>query len=120
MSGFDAAYPWDDEPQHHTERLFRRTWRGMPLRSEWNAGPLRRHCQQCTSCGYRWDQTDFTYRGLAKVNGKEPPVMIHPVCWNCFMLDTQPERMAQSWASLDRPATGTKAAPALKALGGGR
>lgn len=120
MSGFDAVYPWDDEPQHHTERQYRRSWRGMPLRSEWNASPFRRSCQQCESCGYRWDQADFTYRGLTKVNGKEPPVMIHAVCWNCFMLDTQPDRMSAAWSSLDRPATGVKAAPTLKALGGGR
>lgn len=115
----ESAYPWGDEPSH-VETRYRRTWRGMPLRSEWNASPSLLHCRTCAHCGYKWDQHDFTYRGGARVNGQEPPVMVHEVCWNCFMVETKPGEVEACWGSLERKATGTTRAPELRALGGGR
>lgn len=116
----NEAYPWVDDLAHHTERQFRRSWRGMPLRSDWNNRPGMMGCKTCVSCGYRWNQHDFTYRGNVLVNGQEPPVMVHERCWDCFMWDTQPERMERCFVALERGSVGTKHAPELKTLGGAR
>lgn len=115
----EGAYPWDEE-FHHTERQFRRSWCGMPLRSEWNASPFRRFCKTCLHCGYKWDAFDFRYRANTRVNGQPAPLLDHEVCWNCHQVETRPEDMRRLWDQLDRPATGTKRIAELKQLGGDR
>ena len=116
----DFEYPWTDEPR--TQREFKRSWRGMPLRSDWNARPYLRSCKQCTACGYRFYQNDFTYCGKVLVNGQAALPMEHDICWNCFMWETEPGQMDACCRSLDRGSTvgPTKRTPELKAVGGGR
>jgi len=113
-------YPWDDDGRS-VVREFRRNWKGMPLRSEWNTGPLRRNCQTCTSCGYRWDDIDFTYRGGVLVNGQPAQVSVHRTCWNCFMCENEPHQVRKHWEAVDRsnaPAVAArKETPKLKTLG---
>ena len=121
MRGYEeGSYPWNDAGTG-VEREYLRNWRGMPLRTDWNAGPLRRNCRTCTSCGYRWDDVDFTYRGAVLVNGEPAPVMLHKICWNCFMCETQPHQVRKHWEAVDRSSSGTPAArketPRLKTLG---
>ena len=105
----DEAYPWADGG-HSTEREYLRSWRGMPLRSEWNASPSLLSCRICTSCGYRWDEIDFTYQGDVLVNGHPPPVAIHRVCWNCFMCEKQPHQVRAYWCATDRAKVSSKTA----------
>ena len=114
--------PWPEDEHGTAEREYCRNWTAMPYRNEWNASPARMSCQICTSCGYRWDECDFTYRGAAKVNGQTPPVAVHSVCWNCHMCETQPHQVRKFWESLDRassPTLGnkTKETPRLRTLG---
>jgi hypothetical protein len=114
---YQEAYPWPDEG-HSTEREYLRNWKGMPLRSEWNSSPSLKHCQTCTSCGYKWDQVDFTYRG-AMLNGEAPAVAVHRICWNCFQCETNHEQTRKFWEAVDKPQTGStaKKTPQLKTMG---
>ena len=118
------AFSWPTEEHatgsHSTEREYLRNWRGMPLRTEWNASPSLKHCQTCKSCGYKWDEVDFTYRGAVFVNGNPPPVAIHQTCWNCFQCETNHEQTRKFWESADKPQVGStsKKAAELKPLGG--
>lgn len=115
---YQEAYPWPDEG-HSTEREYLRNWKGMPLRTEWNASPFRKGQQTCTSCGYKWDQLDFTYRGAVLVNGQQPEVALHPICWNCFMCENEPHQARQYWDTYDKPRVGStaKKTPQLKTMG---
>lgn len=116
----DEAYPWDDEPR--VMREFKHSWRGMPLRTDWNNRPFLRDCPLCPSCGYRFYDHCFVYRGGVLVNGKPAPLMQHQICWNCFMWDSDPGRMEACFTSMERTtAVGTaKRTPELKMVGGGR
>jgi hypothetical protein len=114
----EHAYPWEDDFSH-VERAFKHTWRGM-RRDEWNASPSLRGCQICPSCGYRWDEIDFTYRGLVLRNGEPAPLQVQLVCWNCWMLESQSDAVARMWDAADRPAVGAGSSKVqgLKSLGG--
>lgn len=116
---YRESYPWPDGG-HSTQRECLRNWRGMPLRTEWNASPFRSHQQVCESCGYKWDQVDFTYRGAVLVNGEAPPTAIHRVCWNCFQCETNHEQTRKFWEAVDKPQVGSvaKKTPELKQMGG--
>lgn len=120
-------FTWGDEgSQHNTQQEFRHNWQAMPPRDIWNADPLRKTCNTCPHCGYRWDQVDFTYRdgsGMT-VDGRFQlnPSALHTICWNCWMVEKQPEKVQKYWDAADRPAVGStsKKTAELKPLGGVR
>lgn len=116
----DHEHLWDDDPR--VMRQFRRSWRGMPLRSDWNNRPYLAHCKQCIACGYRFYSQDFTYRGKVLVNGQPAPLMEHETCWNCFMWDTDPGHMEACFGMLERASVAgpVRRTPELKSVGGGR
>lgn len=88
---------WDDPYGHATERAYKHgPWEGMPPRSEWNASTTLRGCQTCIECGYRWGQTDFTYRSHLS-----NPSETHTICWNCWMIDNNPEKVQAYWRAKD-------------------
>lgn len=95
----NEKYPWDNEP--HAEREYLRNWHGMPSRFDWNNRPTMRHCQQCRSCGYRWQTFDFTYRTLDKLNGESNPAMTHDICWNCYQCETNHAEVKRIWDGVD-------------------
>ena len=114
----DDAYPWDNEP--HTEREYLRNWKGMPSRFDWNNRPYMKHCQECKSCGYRWQAIDFTYRSFDKLNGKPGEVRTHNVCWNCYQCESNPMEVKKFWEKVDddKPRqVEKKAGPSLKSIG---
>lgn len=111
-------YPWDNEP--HVEREYLRNWQGMPSRYTWNSSPLRMHCRQCQSCGYRWDEFDFTYRSFDKLNGRQGDVRIHDICWNCYQCENNHGEVKRIWDGVDaakRSPTPEKKSGGLKSLG---
>jgi len=87
---------WDD-PYASVERAFKHgPWAGMPPRNEWNTSPMHRNHATCIECGYKWDQTDFTYRS----HPSNPPET-HNICWNCWMIDNNPEKVGKFWRAID-------------------
>lgn len=102
--------PWPDDehaPPPSVMKTYFRTWKGMPLRNDWNASPMRMYQRQCTRCGYKWDQVDFEYRDGSYTNGTPNPVAIHKVCWHCWMADTNHAQVRAYWESVDRNNTTT-------------
>ena len=96
MARYDEPYPFDDE-SHHTERSWKHgPWQGMDSRFVWNGSPNHRDDSVCIECGYKWGQHDFSYRAHPSM-----PVEVHSICWNCWMLDNNPEYMQKVWAKID-------------------
>ena len=86
---------WDD-PYGSVERSFKHgPWIGMD-RQNWNGSPNHRNDATCTECGYKWGHTDFRY-----ASHPSNPVEVHSICWNCWMLDNNPEYMKKLWANID-------------------
>lgn len=123
MSSYqDLPWPEDEHATGTTQKAYFRTWKGMPLRNEWNAAPFRKGCQTCKRCGYKWDQMDFTYKSGVIVNGQPEPMAIHDTCWNCWMCDTNHAQVRTFWEAADRQNTPPQAAKGpktgLKPIGG--
>lgn len=95
---------WEDqtEPYPTTQKTYFRTWKGMPLRKDWNSMPMHQGMQQCIRCGYKWGQTDFEYMDGSFTNGSPNPVAIHATCWNCWMSDTNHAQVRSFWDQVDR------------------
>ena len=106
---------WDD-PYGAPEREFKHgPWSGMPPRHIWNSSPNQAHSQTCIECGYRWGETDFSYRAHPS-----RPVELHQICWNCWMIDNQPETVQAHWAQVDSGKVKTKESKGgFKSLGDG-
>jgi|GEM_PF-6062703 len=118
---YDPA-SWPEDEHATVQREFKHNWKGMPSRSEWNSSPGSIGCQTCTGCGYRWNHFDFTYDTGALLNGKLMGPTTNQLCWNCYMVETQPRQVAKWWDIIDRnrsPGAAAKAkdAPRLKTLG---
>jgi len=119
--------PWPEDEHGSVvyptaQRDYHRSWRGMPLRKDWNNSPFHKGLQTCRRCGYKWDQQDFVYRDGSILNGEPSPAEIHETCWNCWMADTNSAQVNAIWDAVDRqnstpkPSVGSRAA--LKYVGG--
>lgn len=87
---------WDD-PYGPTSREFKHgPWHGMPPRNEWNSSVNHSHMTPCIECGYKWGETDFSYRAH-----HSRPVERHLICWNCWMIDNNPEQVRACWSKVD-------------------
>jgi hypothetical protein len=93
---------WDDPPESVQREFKHGPWSGMPTRHEWNSSPNHTHMLPCEECGYKWGETDFSYRAHPS-----RPVERHRICWNCWMLDNNPEQVTAHWSHVDS----TKPAP---------
>ena len=100
---------WDDPPESVRREFKHGPWAGMPSRFEWNNSPNHAHSQTCIECGYRWGHTDFTYRAHPS-----RPVETHHICWNCWMIDNQPDSVGRFWGLVDS----AKSSPKAKDQGG--
>lgn len=89
---------WSDPYGPSVERGWKHgPWAGMPARQDWNSSPSLRPCQTCIECGYKWDQQDFTYASHP-TNGPD----VHQICWNCWMVDNNPEKVTKHWQIVDK------------------
>lgn len=109
---------WDD-PYGSTAREFKHgPWAGMPSRHGWNNSPNHGHMAICEECGYKWGDTDFSYRAHPS-----RPAERHRICWNCWMIDNKPDESRRYWEVVDRANSPSAAKPkaetrGLKSLGG--
>ena len=87
---------WDD-PYETTRKEFKHgPWIGMASRQVWNSSPNHRNDKICIECGYKWGYTDFRYRPHPSREVED-----NAICWNCWMIDTDPEYIRRIWARID-------------------
>ena len=102
---------WDD-PYESVQKEFKHgPWAGMESRQVWNSSPMHRHDATCIECGYKWGHTDFTYR-----SHPSNPVETHHICWNCWMIDNEPEKVRAYWGRVDSNGSVKKESPKMEHL----